>query len=157
MNRKQLLLPILILFLSSLVFAEQEITDELFYSDKYILILKSTKNYNEAVNFATKASKELGLEFKNEHIKYSEEKGIYFSEDIDDRLYRDGYYPRRYGGEYISLENSLAYEGFDEGYIIVVGGVYNDKERVDRALGKAREIYKDAYAKKTNMWMGCIH
>ena len=154
---KPLLTLILILSLSPFVSAEQEITDEMFYSDKYILILKSTKDYNEAVNFATEASEQLGLEFDNENRKYSKEKGIYLSEDADDVAYRGLYYPRRYGKDYISLENSNGYKGFKAGYIIVVAGVYSDKESADKALRKAKEFYGDAYVKRATMWMGCIH
>jgi len=154
---KPLLLPILILFLSSFALAEQEITDEMFYADRYILILKSTKDYNGAVRFATEASEKLGLKFDNKDRVYSEDKGIYFSEDIDDVLYRGGYAPRRYAEEHISLENSDYYKGFTDGYIIVVAGVYGSKEGSEEALSKVRKFYKDAYVKKTVMWMGCIH
>jgi len=163
---KSLIIPILIsLLISSLTYAEQEIkiTDEMFYKDKYVLILKSTKDYSEAVRFATEASKKLGLEFHNVNRKYSKEKGIYFSEEIDDEMYRGGYAPRRYNGraqslkEYISLENSDYYKGFNDGYIIVVSGIYEDKKSSEKALAKIRKFYKDAYAKKTVMWMGCIH
>ncbi len=154
---KSLLLPVLILFLSSFALAEQEITDEMFYADRYILILKSTKDYNEAVNFATEGSGKLGLKFDNEDKLYSEQKGIYFSEDIDDVLYRGEYAPRRYAEEYISLENSDHYKGFTDGYIIVVAGIYGGKEDSEEVLSKVRKFYKDAYVKKTVMWMGCIH
>ncbi len=157
---KSLIISILVLLLTSpLTYAEQEITitDEMFYQDNYILILKSTKDYNEAVRFATEASEKLGLKFDNEDRVYSEDKGIYFSEDIDDVLYRGKYSPRRYNDGYISLENSDYYKGFADGYIIVVAGIYSNKEDSKEALSKVRKFYKDAYAKKTVMWMGCIH
>ena len=147
---------ILALSFFSFVFAEQEMTDEMFWSDKYILILKSTKDYNEAVNFATKASEKLGLEFDNEDRKYSEEKGIYFSEVISEGISEGDYYQRRYSGEYISLENSKDYKGFAAGYIIVVAGIYNDKESASKTLKKIKEFHSDAYVKKAKMWMGCI-
>jgi len=138
---------------------KQEIREyDSLWQDRYILILKSTKNYNEAVDFAREVSKKLGLGFHNEDIRYSEEKGIYFSENIYDEVYRGGYYPRRYlGDEGISLENSWAYKGFMPGYIIVVGGVFGSRENADKILIKAKEFYEDVYVKKTVMWMGCIH
>lgn len=141
-------------------FAEEQDLGGDFYSDryfdKYILILKSTKNYNEAVNFAHNAAKKLNLKFDNEHVRYSKQKGIYF-EGIDDPDYNGAYYPRRYSEESISLENSDGYEGLSGGFIIVVGGIYNDRKASEQVLGKVKTIYRDAYVKKTKMWMGCIH
>ena len=155
---KKFLLPsILILLFSSLVFAGQEITDDMFYFDKCLLILKTTKDYNEAVSFASKASEKLDREFKNEHVEYSEEKGIYYAETLPDGMYRGKYYPRRYSGEHISLENSSGYKGLTPGFIIVLGGIYDNHAEAKEALAKTRESHKDAYVKKTNMWMGCIH
>lgn len=143
-------------FVSSSAFADEQDIEGDFYSAKYILILKSTKDYNEAVNFALDAGKKLKSKFNNDNKRYSKEKGIYF-EGIEDDDYNGGYYPRRYAGENITLENSGYYEGFDEGYIIVVGGVYDDKESSTKALRNAQTIYNGAYVKKTKMWMGCIH
>lgn len=154
---KEILVLTTLLLVAIPSFAEEDLSDDMFYIDTYILILKSTKDYDEAIRFATEASEKLGLEFENEHIRYSEEKGIYYAETLPDLLYRGGYYPRRYGDEYISLENSSGYDGFTAGYIIVVGGIYSDKESSEEALDKVRRFYKDAYIKKANMWMGCIH
>jgi hypothetical protein len=128
-----------------------------FWSERYIVILKSTKDYNEAVDFATEAAKKLNLEFENKYIKYSKEKGIFYAKSLPDVMYRGSYYPRRHSGEYISLENSSGYEGLASGYIIVVAGVYNDKESADKALRRIKKFFNNAYVKKANMWMGCIH
>ncbi|MFC1675238.1 hypothetical protein ACFL1K_05090 [Candidatus Omnitrophota bacterium] len=168
MNRKFLIVFLAIsasvILAAGLVFAngadssDFEVTDEMFWLDRYMLILKSTTDYNEALDFAVKASEKLDLEFKHEYKDYSREKGIYFTEDLPDPDYKGLYWPRRYEGEHISLENSGAYgDAFAPGYIIVVGGVYSDREKGDKALSRAKELYKDSYLKKTNMWMGCIH
>lgn len=147
---------VLLALVYSAALGEQRLTEEDFYSDRYILILKSTKDYNEAVNFARDASKKLSIEFDNENTRYSKEEGIYY-EGTDDPLYEGKYYPRRYTEEFISLENSGYYKGFADGFIIVVGGIYNDRKASKQALGKVKTVYHDAYIKKTKMWMGCIH
>ena len=46
------------------------------WQDKYILVLKLTKDYSEAVKIATKANENTDLEFQNESRGYSKEKGI---------------------------------------------------------------------------------
>ena len=127
------------------------------YQDRYVLLLKTTKDYREAANFSKNACKALTRPFDNQDIKYTQEKGVYFSETINDEMYAGGYAPRRYSGEDISIENSDAYNGFAPGYLIVVGGIYNDAVSAKKALLTVREFYPDAYIKKTVMWMGCIH
>lgn len=148
---------ILVSFLPfSVTFAGRQPIEGDFFADKYILILKSTKDYSKAASFALDAAKKLNLKFDNENKRYSKEKGIYF-EGIEDDDFNGGYYPRRYSGEFISLENSGYYKGFSEGYIIVVGGIYDDRKNSKQALAKSKKIYGDAYIKKTKIWMGCLH
>lgn len=151
-----ILLMLLSLLPFSVTFADEQAIEGEFYSDRYILILNSTKDYNEALNFANDAAKKLRLEFDNENKRYSKEKGIYF-EGIEDDDYNGGYYPRRYAEEFISLENSGGYRGLADGFIIIVGGIYADRKSSRQALAKVKTVYANAYVKKTKMWMGCIH
>jgi len=135
----------------------EDIADDTPYSEMSVLILKSTKDYEQALSCALEASKNLGWEFDNDQRLYSAEKGVYFSEDFPDSIYAEGYYPRRYGQALISLENSTGYEGFTPGYIIVIGGIYPDEEAAGKDLSLVQGSYPDAYIKKTSIYMGCIH
>ncbi|MEI8344918.1 MAG: hypothetical protein WCG06_02480 [Candidatus Omnitrophota bacterium] len=155
--RKFYILTILLLVFCHVAHAEQKITDDMLYSDQYILILKSTKDYNEALNFAKQASKKLGLKFDNEYRKYSQKDGIYFSATPKEGVSEGDYFPRRYSGEFITLENSKYYSELAPGYIIVVAGVYESKVSSHPALNKSKQYYIDAYVKKVNLWMGCVH
>jgi len=169
MNKKRLIVVSLIISLSlfGTVLAQdatmqattkhssEELTDDNFYMDKYILILQFMQDHDQALEFAEEASEKLEMDFSNENMEYSKEKGIYYSEENSDELDISGYYPRRYEGEYITLENSGAYgDIFIPGYIIVVGGVFNEKAKADNALSRMKETYQDAYLQKTEMWMG---
>ncbi|NQU19367.1 hypothetical protein HQ550_04345, partial [bacterium] len=103
--KKNLLLPILILSLmTAYAFAQDAVTQASpvdqeveivdvevdieadiegeIWQDKYILVLKLTKDYNEAVKIATEANKKADLEFQNEIRGYSKEKRIYYTKDI---------------------------------------------------------------------------
>ncbi len=156
--RDSVVVSLFMLFLCFPAFAdENELDQSQLYLDRYVLLLKTTKDYREATNFSENASKALTRNFDNKDIKYSKEKGVYFSETIDDPMYAGGYYPRRYSGEDITIENSNGYNGFFPGYLIVIGGIYNDAISAEKALQTAKEFYPDAYLKKTVMWMGCIH
>lgn len=146
------------LSLTRCCFSQEEIIEEEnFWSDRYLLILKSTKDFLEAHSFAIKASKELKKDYISEYKLFMPERGIFFSDTLPDDMYRGEYYPRRYEEDQISLENSSGYKDFEPDYIIVVAGIFSSKEDAEKALAKARLVYPDAYVKKTNIWMGCIH
>ncbi len=164
--KKTIIIVVLVLTLiipSTIYFLFKQNQEPEPFFDKYVLVIKQTKNYEEAVSFAKQASQKLGVKFENENILYSKEKGIYFSEDINDPLYAGSYYPRRYGKDFstgedfISLENSSSYKGFSRGNIIIVYSIYDRKEDAAKALRKIKTFYKSAYFKKTKLWMGCIH
>ena len=138
--RRFLVGAILLLMLCGLASAGQEITKDMSYSDQYILILKSTKDYNEALSFAKKASEKLRL-------KFDDGKGAPEGDSP----------PRRYSGESISLEDSKNYPELVPGYTIVIAGIYGSEESSRIALNNVRKFYEDAYIKKVNMWMSCIH
>jgi len=59
---------------------------------------------------------------------------------------------------FVSIEFSNGYNGFAKGYYLVVAGVGEPgsaKLRQTNAL--AKQWYPDAYFKKTQIWLGCIH
>ena len=126
------------------------------YLQKHIVVLSLMENYDDAVVFALAASAKLGIRFDHENKWYSEIKKIRYSEKIKDRLYKGSYHPRRYDGEYISLENSDFYKDFPRGYIVVVAGIYADKKDAQEALARIRRSYRRAYIQKTALWMGYL-
>ncbi|MBL7198472.1 MAG: hypothetical protein ISS47_10295 [Candidatus Omnitrophica bacterium] len=174
--KKNLLLPIFILSLmTTYVFAQDAVTqaspvdqpqevevdidmdiliEEEPLQDKYILVLKLTEDYNEAIKIATEANKNTDLEFQNESRGYSKEKGIYYTKDIDNRLSKGGYVTRQDIGEYISLENSSSYAVFESGYIVVIAGIYDDRGSAQEGLIRVKQFYPEAYVEETTMWDG---
>ena len=137
-------------------YKEEEAVLANLYQDRYIVVLSIMENYDDAVVLAMAASYKLGIRFDHENKWYSTRKRIRYSQDIKDKLYKGAYHPRRYEGEYISLENSDYYKGFPRGYIIVVAGIYGDKKSAAKALARIRKSYRYAYVQKTVMWMGYI-
>ena len=59
--------------------------------------------------------------------------------------------------EFISVERSDAYPGLRPGYYIVVGGLYGTAKEANKALARFKLPAADAYAKKTRIYMGCMH
>jgi hypothetical protein len=123
------------------------------------VIIQSTKNYASAKTTAVAASKRLNSKLDLRGLKPNKKNGLTFSAaDCEN----EGGYPcyiargRYDAGKYVSIEWSDAYEGFAKGYYIVIVAS-GSKADTDAALAKAKKIYKDAYNKATEVYVGCMH
>ena len=125
---------------------------------KSFLIAKSTKSYEEAKTFAMNLSAKSGIKIDfrgllsdstfglSEAKEVCEEQGFTFPCYIARGRYDDGIY--------ISIEYSNAYEGFSEGYYIVVVA---SGEIEKRLIKQIKAYVPGAYVKKSSVYMGCIH
>lgn len=129
---------------------------------KSIIILLSTKNYSIARKFAIEAGKKLKKEARFGGLTPNPKTGLTMSR-TDCETYGYPCYIARGEGDaansnYISIEYSSAYEGFANGYYIVVAGMGEpNTEEFAIELKKIRNVYKNAYAKNTRVWFGCLH
>ena len=129
---------------------------------KRIVIIKSTHDYTQAKSTALQASKKLGLKLKLRNLTPHKKTGLTYPAKTCNN---DGFeYPcyiargRYDDGAYISIEHSNAFEGFAKGYYIVVIASAADKNPIIKnVLKKAKKHYKDAYAKLSRIYIGCIH
>lgn len=140
------------------------------YVKKYFLLIRSTTDYNSALQTARKAAKDLGIKLdlrglvrdQKTHIglslpadtclKYTEEEeGVRDSSCYMARGRWDD-------GIYISIEYSGAYQGFSKGFYIVVAGSSDNKdEALIATLIKVKTKYADAYIKSGTVYMCCMH
>ena len=134
------------------------------YSKKDFLIISSTKQYNNALMLAEKASKELNLKLKLRNLKPVSRKnfGLSLSEKICKKEYNEKYCYIARGrwddGVYISIEYSSAYLDFSEDYYIVIVASGDRKTKGIRAtLKTVKTKYKDAYIKTSKVYMCCMH
>lgn len=151
MLKKLILLTLLFI---SLLFSNQDsFTDSI---TKEFLITKSTKSYNEAKEFATNISKDLNITLNLRGLSFHKQNFLTLSKEECSEFGYPCYIPRgRYDdGEYISIEHSNAYQEFKDGYYIVVVAT---GENLSTILKKIQKEIKDAYIKKANIYMGCIH
>jgi hypothetical protein len=129
------------------------------YAKKGMVIIQSTKSYAAAKKTALQAAKKLSLKLDFRGLSPAKGTGLSFSKKACEA---EGGYPcyiargRYEDNEFVSIEYSDAIEGFAKGYYVVITAC-GDKSITDPALTKARKFYKDAYAKTTNVYMGCMH
>ena len=131
---------------------------------KDIVILQSTKDYNTALGTARQAAARMGKKLDLEGNHPNKQLGLSMTKDDCEGSAYDYpcYTARGEGGaedsDYISIEYSDAYEGFAKGYYIVVAALAEPASaRSKAAVANAKKWYKDAYAKRTRVWRGCMH
>lgn len=161
---KQKLLLLVMLFIAGTTQAQEAdttVTPDQFVNKEFVIIL-SSKKYDDALRTAKAAAAKLKVKLDLRGLKPNKAIGLSWSRKVCDEEWFGSpcYVARgRYDdGEYVSIEYSSAYDGFKEGYyiVIVAGGEQGDAA-VKKSLTKARKQYKDAYAKLSKVYIGCMH
>lgn len=151
----------LTLFIASVAFAQ----DPEPYEKKSFVIIKSTKSYVAAKKVALEAAKKLEIKLDLRELVPHKKNGLTFTkkkiESENSGLEIFGYpiyiaRGRFDDGEYVSIEWSNAYENFSKGYYIVILASGDDSV-TKTALTKAKKVYKDAFVKISNVYVGCMH
>ncbi|WPV69978.1 hypothetical protein [Chitinophaga sp. LS1] len=152
-------LSILLIFICSLNgFAQKKWMSEV---PKQIIIVRSTKSYEEALTAAKDAAKKLGKKLDLRELSPNAKTGLTLSEAAcktggsDEKDFP--YYPARGDGnadndDYISVEYSNAYKHLSGGYYIVVAGIQDVEAK--KLLAEVKAVFKDAYGKRTMVWYG---
>lgn len=125
---------------------------------KEFLIVKSTPDYKEALRYAKKVAKLTGIKYDSRGLHEHKKIKLTFSKDECEN--REFGYPcyiargRYDDGVYVSVEHSDYYKGFAEGFYIVVVASGNE---LKGSLKQVRNVVKDAYVKRSEVYMGCMH
>lgn len=132
---------------------------------KQLIIVRSTKNYSEALAAAKEAAQKLGKKLDLHGLTPNPKTGLSLSQEAckgsggsDEKDY-PCYEARGDGNaqndDYISIEYSSWYKGFAKDYFIVVAGVTDEKgAAAEKLLAQVKKVYKDAYGKRTMIWYG---
>jgi len=149
-----------LLLLPSVLLSKNEVPEAQPYVNKRIVIVQSTKDYTAANKTAVKVAKQLQISLKLRGLTPHPKTGLTYSskECAKGGFDHPCYISRgRYDdGDYVSIEHSDAFQGFSKGYYIVVTASGNEKD-IAVSLANAKKHYKDAYAKLTKIYIGCIH
>jgi hypothetical protein len=140
--------------------AQTETTEDRPFVKKSFLIILSSKNYTEAKKLAVKAASKLHVKLDLKGLKPNKESGLTFnSKECEGNGWDYPCYVSRgryADGEFVTIDYSNAFNGFAKGYYIVTtaGG---DAALVKKALVKVKKLYKTAYIKQTEIYIGCMH
>ena len=150
---------ILLLSLSTLLFSDSNITEEIIspYVKKEFLIVKSTTSYKEAKKYSENISKKLNIKIDFRGLSFHKKDFLSFSKEVCSEFGEVSCYlgrGRYDDGEYISIEHTNYYDEFTNGYYIVVVATGED---VSKSLKRVKKNISDAYVKSVEVYMGCIH
>jgi hypothetical protein len=140
--------------------AQRETAEERPYVKKSFLIILSSKNYTEAKKIAAEAASKLNIKLDLKGLKPNKESGLTFSTKECEGNGWD--YPcyvsrgRYDDGEFVTIDYSDAFDGFAKGYYIVTTAS-GDAALVKKTLVKVKKMYKTAYIKQTEIYIGCMH
>jgi hypothetical protein len=147
---------IALVFLVQYSFAQEERP----YIKKAFVIIQSTKNYATAKLTAEKAASQLHQKLDLRELKPNKKTGLTYADSVCEN---EGGYPcyisrgRYDNGDYVSIEWSNAFEGFEKGFYIVVISSGLDAAGTNEVLKNAKKYFKDVYAKKAEIYVGCMH
>lgn len=138
------------------VFASKAQEDYNFIKQSF-LIIHSTKDYSAALETAKDAEDKLGLEYRESEYIPDETEG-FISDVVCGCGEIHGYFPRgsHDDGNYISIEYSSSYDGFSEGYYIVIVSS-GQKFTVKKLLPLVKKSFAQAYIKNAEVYVGCMH
>ncbi|RYY25026.1 MAG: hypothetical protein EOP41_05460 [Sphingobacteriaceae bacterium] len=146
-----------------------------FAQDKYntevpkdIIILRSTKNYQTALSVAKQAASKLHQKLDLRGLTANTKTGLTMSkadclgsggsDDFGYPCYIARGEGNAFNDAYISVEFADAYKGFAKGYYVVVAAITDVKSAaMKNKLAAIKKTYPDAYAKRTYIWLGCMH
>ena len=130
--------------------------------EKDFVIVKSTARYREARLAAADAAKRLGIRLDLRNLSPHRKSGLTFSKKECEESEFD--YPcyvargRDDDGSYASVEYSTAYAGFRPGlYVVIVASDEKGGQIARDAATAAKRVFKDAYVRRTGVYMGCMH
>ena len=138
-----------------------------FLENRYVVILTVCKTFAEARADVEKIAKASRVPFSMEGRVYDKKRGLIYPDNFDDEVFRGQYVARRShttvlkgseeASEYLSVERSDAYDGFKKGFYIVVAGIHGNSPSAQANTKRFTAWAPTAYAKKTRIYMGCLH
>jgi hypothetical protein len=129
--------------------------------EKDFVIVRSTPTYEEARRTAAEAARRLQVPLNLRGLS-SHSSGLTFSKkDCEQSAFDYPCYVGRGRGDdgfYVSIEYSSAYTGFRPGlYIVVVASDARGGLVSKQAVLSAKKLFRDAYIRRTGVYVGCMH
>jgi hypothetical protein len=136
-----------------------------FLENRWVAILSVYPKFADAKADAEKIARESGRPFSMEGRIFDKKRGLIYPDNFSDEVFAGQYVSRRFNETlideketpYLSVERSDGYDGFKPGYYIVVAGIFDNAKDAQACVKQFTAWAPTAYAKKTKIYMGCLH
>ena len=129
---------------------------------RYIIIAGASSDFKALDYSAKDISKKTGIVYSNNEMVYDKELGMIVPKDTvkyDIDAGQD--MPRRYEENLISIEMMHHYSKYDpkedRSKMIIITGIFPNKEDAQKQLKLIQKAVPTAYIKKIMLYMGCTH
>src|SRR5690349_2754369 len=125
-------------------------------------ICRSTVDFNALDSSCQRIAVVANEKYSN-HLIYDKQRGMIVPDSSDDELYAGSYSPRGYPEKSISIEMLWYYYGDAEAVsdsdkrMTIVTEMFENISNAESNLKKVRPGERDAYVKRVERYMGCIH
>jgi hypothetical protein len=133
------------------------------FATRYVCFAGASTNFNQLDSVAKSISGKTKITYQN-NLVYDSKRGMIVPDTSSDKIYAGHYFPRRDAEERISIEMVSYYKNGDLSAVdgsnkmmCIVTAVFGSKKEADLHLKKIKPIVKDAYCKKVNVYIGCMH
>ncbi len=138
-----------------------------FLANRWVVILSVYNTFDAAHSDAKKIAKASNIQFSMRGRVFDKKRGLIYPDNFDDEIFRGQYSARRYHkavlkvgeeqSEYLSVERSEGYDGFRKNLYLVVAGIHDSPAAAQAQAQQFAKWAPTAYAKKTKIYMGCLH
>lgn len=129
----------------------------------YLVIADSGSNYWQLEHAMFKLHNSTGLAIDTQGKLFNPEKGqITVAEDDEDEMWRGEYFLRRYGEDFLSLEQLASYEpnpGLENSSktMILMAGLFSNRASADSLAAVIRPHAPGTFVMQSSIYMGCMH
>lgn len=129
--------------------------------EEYIVVAGASTDFNALDLLAKKISTVTNINYRND-LMYDKKRGMILPDTSSDDIYAGSYFPvRRYPEELISIDMKWYFsehQGKDgDKTMIIVTGVFGNKEEAKKNLELIKKVVPTAYIKSVNIYLGCMH
>jgi hypothetical protein len=139
-------------------YVEQIDSDTAEYHTFFVVIVDTSMSYTQLQTRMYALSDTCKIAVDTMERFYNANKNlIALPDNYDDDIYAGDYYPRRFPSNTLSLEYLNLYKKTTEKMIALVAGIYQQEKSADSALASIRNLAKDAFVVKSDIYVGCLH
>lgn len=132
------------------------------YTDMYLVVIDTGINYWQLEHTMFTLNGNLGLKIDTMNRYYNAGKNnVVLPDDDEDDIYAGDYFPRRYGDDFLSIENLSFYQPGsqtdDANTFILISGLYDNPSSADSMATIIKAHHPTVFVMKSNIYMGCMH